>query len=130
VDFRMDLSQPLPRVSGDMELLGQAVVNLLLNAVQFSSEGGSVTVRTRTRDQDVVVEIQDHGPGIPKETLGSLFKPFFTTRHSGTGLGLPITRGIAEGHRGRIEVESAPGEGSTFALVLPIDEGQAKGGEV
>jgi signal transduction histidine kinase len=127
VALRVDIEDTLPMVNGDGELLGQAVVNLLINAIQFSEDGSSVDVATGLRDGEVVIRVQDRGPGITSEDLGSVFKPFFTTRHSGTGLGLPITRGIAEGHQGRIEVESSPGEGSTFTLVLPVEGGPTEG---
>lgn len=117
LDIRMSGASPLVRA--DRELLVQAVVNLTMNAIQFSQPGSTVVVETMDRGKEVEVTVTDFGRGIEPEVLGSLFKPFFTTRHAGTGLGLSITRGIAERHGGRIDVESTPGEGSRFAIVLP-----------
>jgi signal transduction histidine kinase len=128
VDLRVEVADTLPTVYGDAELLGQAAVNLLINAIQFSEEGSSVVVATSRGRGEVAISVLDNGPGIPPDVLGSLFKPFFTTRHSGTGLGLSITRGIAEGHGGRIEVDSSPGEGSSFRLVLPLKKEETDGG--
>ena len=110
----------LPALAADAEMLGQAVVNLLLNAVEFSPSGESVRVVTEGDAREVRISVSDRGPGIAQEVLSQLFKPFFTTRHTGTGLGLPITRGIVERHGGRITVESQPGRGTEFTLHLPV----------
>jgi signal transduction histidine kinase len=125
VDFESVV--PLPPVMADPELMGQAVVNLLLNAIQFSEEGGHVGAITGRRGSDIFIEIRDTGPGIQAAVLDEIFKPFFTTRHSGTGLGLSITRGIVERHGGRIEVETAPGRGSAFVLLIPLGTGEEEG---
>lgn len=116
------LDPELPEIPADAELLGQALVNLLLNAVAFSPKGGAVEVTTRRGPENVTISVQDRGAGIEEDLMDQLFKPFFTTRHSGTGLGLPITRGIVERHGGRVTVESRPGEGALFTLVIPIEE--------
>jgi len=115
------LGEHLPQVSVDAELIQQAVVNLLMNAVQISPEGGAVDVRTGMIGERIFVAVDDRGPGLGPEQLDQIFKPFYTTRHSGSGLGLPITRGIVEQHGGTVEVDSVPGEGSRFTLVLPVD---------
>ncbi len=114
------LDPELPLIPADAELLGQAIVNLLLNAVEFSPADGEVRVTTRLGPEEVIISVQDRGAGIPHDVKDQLFKPFFTTRHAGTGLGLPITRGIVERHGGRITVDSRPGEGALFTLVIPI----------
>lgn len=103
----------------DGELLRRALVNLMMNAVQATGEAGEVVVETRETPDEVVFRVSDTGRGIPPDDLDDVFKPFYTTRHSGTGLGLPITREIVERHGGEMEVESSLGEGTTFTLRIP-----------
>lgn len=111
----------LPLFSGDPEKLRQAFMNILLNAIQASPSGAKVGVTTRENRERGCIEIavSDRGPGIPAEAVGQIFEPFFTTKGNGTGLGLPITKKIIEGHGGSIEVASAPGQGATFLVRLP-----------
>lgn len=135
------------RVRGDEDLLKQVFHNLMLNAVQAMTDGGRLTVFTRTRTvtnpkllerfgavseddeaedealEIVEVHIQDTGPGIPKETLNQVFDPFFTTKSRGTGLGLAIVHNIVESHQGVIDVESRQGEGTEFILMFPLVRG-------
>jgi signal transduction histidine kinase len=124
----MDIPPGFPKIVADPERLRQVLTNLTTNAVKYSPEGGSITVRCRERgSQHVVIEVIDHGMGIPTEQIGRLFQKFErvnTDKHmaiSGTGLGLYICRLIVEGHGGQIWVESEIGRGSTFGLVLPLD---------
>jgi len=121
------LAEAVPEVGADAELLRQAVVNLLINALQFSGDGSVVEAETRSLGSEVMVAVTDQGPGLDPAAMEQIFKPFYTTRHSGTGLGLPITRGIVERHGGRVEVQSAPGQGSCFTLVLPVGREQEAG---
>lgn len=111
----------LPELWVDAELVGQALVNLMVNAVQATPAGGRVTVSTRREGEEVRFRVRDTGKGIDPAALEEIFKPFFTTRHSGTGLGLSISREIVERHGGRIEAESRVGEGATFTLSVPVD---------
>ena len=119
----------------DAGQIEQALTNLVINAVHASASGGSIAVRvTRERALPpadvggpegtfVVVRVVDHGSGITAESLPHVFEPFFTTKDvgAGTGLGLSVTHGIAQDHGGWIHVESATGQGSTFALFLPLE---------
>ncbi len=116
----LELARDLPSLEADDELLRQAIVNLVMNAVQFSRPGDQVRIVTARRGSAITIAIVDHGPGMDDEVVAQLFKPFFTTRHSGTGLGLSITRGIVEGHGGRMEVDTVPEAGSTFTVVIPL----------
>jgi two-component system, NtrC family, sensor kinase len=102
--------------------INQVLYNLLLNAVQASSPSGRVWLRTQARPDDVTIEVQDEGCGIEPAHLPRIFEPFFTTRPigRGAGLGLAISYGIVKNHGGAIEVESKPGEGSLFRVVLPL----------
>jgi two-component system NtrC family sensor kinase len=100
---------------------------LLLNAVDAMEQGGKLDVRigrSRSRSDEVFVEVEDTGVGIPRDEQSKIFEPFYTTKPPGrgTGLGLSICYGIVEEHRGRIEVESTPGMGSVFRVYLPVSE--------
>ncbi|MGH7535953.1 MAG: TAXI family TRAP transporter solute-binding subunit [Gemmatimonadales bacterium] len=104
-----------------------ALLALMLNALDAMEQGGQLTVRTRRglgREGEILIEVEDTGIGIPRADQGKIFEPFFTTKPPGrgTGLGLSICYGIVEQHRGRIEVESAPGKGSLFRVVLPANQ--------
>jgi hypothetical protein len=131
----MDVPNSLPKIWADPDRLRQVVTNLVTNAVKYSPEGGSITVRCRERGpQHVVIAVIDHGLGIPPEQVPKLFQKFARIRSdehlkiSGTGLGLYICRLIVEGHGGQIWVESTPGKGSTFAMALPHDARTARPG--
>ncbi|HEX9291675.1 MAG TPA: ATP-binding protein, partial [Anaeromyxobacteraceae bacterium] len=115
-----DVPADLPPVPIDAHLLRQAIVNVVVNAVQAMPEGGTLTVRARVDGDAAVVELSDTGCGIPDEVRHRIFEPFFTTRPTGTGLGLAIVKRIVDGHHGRVEVRARPGgSGTTFALHLP-----------
>jgi len=121
--------QPDLTVDGDPVQLEQVLLNLLINARQaMIGRPGSITIKAARLDESAEVKIQiiDTGPGIPAALLPKIFQPFFTTKGTakkgetkGTGLGLAICRDIIEHHRGRIDVTSEPGKGTTFTLLLP-----------
>ena len=112
-------------LDADADRVVQVLTNLVANAIKFSPEGSTVWLRSRHHDGDVVVDVVDRGRGIPADQLDRVFERFRQVesgdaRHGhGSGLGLPIARGLAEQHGGRLEVTSVTGEGSTFTLVLP-----------
>lgn len=112
----------LPMVECLPSELNQVFMNLLLNAGQAIGDQGTIAVSTGRADGTVWIEVADSGSGIPPDTLQHIFDPFFTTKPvgTGTGLGLSISYGIVAKHGGRIEVDSAPGEGSRFRVVLPV----------
>jgi signal transduction histidine kinase len=97
----------------------QAVLNLLLNALEATSVGGRIEVHTEQSSAQTVVEVRDTGKGIPPEMLDRIFDPYFTMKDRGTGLGLAIVHRIVEEHGGCIEAESVEGEGSVFRIVVP-----------
>ena len=115
-------------LSADAAQIEDAVLNLIINAIEASEGDGQVRVSIRlaenTTDEEfqdeAVIEVSDNGRGINEEDLVRIFNPFFTKTEGGTGLGLPAVRRIARLHGGRIEVKSVPGEGSTFTLHLPL----------
>jgi signal transduction histidine kinase len=108
-------------VEGSANHLLQVLINILLNAKDASQAGSVVQIAIELRPGEAVLAIRDHGTGIRPEHLAKVFDPFFTTKDvdKGTGLGLAISHGIVERHRGRIEVETEFGEGTTFRIVLP-----------
>jgi signal transduction histidine kinase len=103
----------------DAELLERVFYNLILNAVQASPAGGAVTVKTRAAAGAVEVAVIDRGVGIDAQQRDSIFNPFFTTKPEGVGLGLAIVSKIVDEHGGKITVESEPGKGSVFHVLLP-----------
>lgn len=131
------LHPELPTVLGNRQQLEQVIVNLLLNA-RDAMEGladGEITVTSghiqrENHGEEVFVSVNDKGCGIDKRTMAKIFNPFFTTKETtkGTGLGLSVSLGIAESHGGRIMVQSEPGKGSTFTLIIPLvrEKGWAK----
>lgn len=131
VKFVQDLDPSLPPVSADGESLSQVFLNLIRNAIQAMPKKGSLTVRSRfvtdytfkkgqKRRQVIGIDIEDTGVGIEPKDLTNIFVPFFTTKASGTGLGLPICQKIVEDHEGHIEVASTKGIGTTVSVYLPV----------
>jgi signal transduction histidine kinase len=112
------VEEGLPEFSLDRNLIGQALSNLILNALQASRCDGRVEVRAGRENGKLLLEVQDWGEGMDEETLRRVFNPFFTTRESGTGLGLSIAHRIVESHGGSIDVRSRPGEGATFRILV------------
>ncbi len=112
--------EELPPVDHDSRQIHQVLLNLLLNAIQAIEGPGWVRVEVGRRDGAAEVRVADNGRGIAPENLGNIFRPFFTTKGDGTGLGLSLARRIVEDHGGAIEVSSRPGHGSEFTVVLPL----------
>jgi two-component system phosphate regulon sensor histidine kinase PhoR len=133
VRLALDVPPTVPAVRGEEERLGQVLVNLLHNAVKFSPNGGTVTVRITIEGDEVITAVEDHGIGIPRASLARVFERFYkvdrarTRSGGGTGLGLSIARHVVEQHGGRIWVDSREGRGSTFSVALPV--GVAREGE-
>jgi signal transduction histidine kinase len=105
------------RLDGD--LFKQALLNLLLNAQQAMPEGGELTVQATAQPDAVCLVLIDTGKGMTAEVAAKAFKPFFSTKKGGTGLGLPTTKKIVEAHGGRIELQSEPGRGTKVTIHLP-----------
>lgn len=107
-------------ITHDPALIEQVVVNLLLNGIQAISGEGTIDVSLERRDGFALIRVRDSGRGMSPEIVPNIFKPFYTTRRDGTGLGLSLAKNIINAHEGRIEVVSTPGRGSTFSVFLPL----------
>jgi two-component system phosphate regulon sensor histidine kinase PhoR len=123
---------PVPRIEADAEGLEKLCLNLLDNAVKYNRPGGRVEVRLARRGDELVVEVEDTGRGIPEASLPRLFERFYrvdrgrSRDEGGTGLGLAIVKHAAQRHGGSVEVESRLGEGSTFRVRLPLAGGSGE----
>lgn len=124
VEIVEQYTESVAQVEGDADQLRQVFTNLVLNAVQAMQTGGVLTVATRPLGAEggCEVKVADTGVGIALENLRQVFNPFYTTKANGTGLGLSVSYGIIREHGGRIDVESVPGGGSTFTVVLPCSQ--------
>lgn len=124
VPLTVVVEEGLPMVPGHYDALARALTNVVLNAVDACRQGGSVTVRVARAGRDageaVEVEVADTGCGIPREQLARIWEPYVTYKAGGTGLGLAIVRQTIQAHRGSVEAESAPGEGTRIRFVLPV----------
>jgi signal transduction histidine kinase len=122
IDFAPD--PDLPEVDHDSDQIHQVLLNLLLNSVQAIPDSGlvRVTVFAHNDNQEALITVADTGRGIPADVLPNIFRPFFTTKGNGTGLGLSLARRIVEEHHGRIEVESSSAKGTTFTVTLPTHQ--------
>lgn len=115
-------SQTLGLVPVDRELMEQVFLNLLTNAAQASTANSDITVTTAESNGYAEISVRDQGCGIPDESIESIFNPFFTSKQEGTGLGLAIVAKIVDGHGGKMKVESETGKGSTFHVLLPLQQ--------
>jgi signal transduction histidine kinase len=106
-------------VRADREMIQQALVNLLLNAIDTMPDGGTLTVTSAASEQGLELEVGDTGPGLPEDTRRHVFEPFFTTKSGGTGLGLAVVHRIVEAHGGYVTAVNCPEGGAAFTLSLP-----------
>lgn len=132
VELVLDLSEDVPPIALDPDAIHQIVVNLVRNAIDASPANGSVVIRSRYEPDpaSLVLEVQDHGPGIPRERRERIFEPFFSTKgQRGTGLGLVVARKLAERHGGSLTLEDGEGPGAVFRVVIPADRATADDSE-
>jgi signal transduction histidine kinase len=120
IEVALHKDPSLPEVEHDSDQIHQVLLNLLLNAQQAIDQNGRIAVTVERKGQDAVIEVVDNGRGIAPDHLPNIFRPFYTTKGDGTGLGLSLARRIVEDHQGRIDVTSTVGKGTTFAVVLPL----------
>lgn len=127
VSVKIVRNRQLPEIQGDPEQLKEVLVNLVINACEAMEHGGLIVIQeeegmTGLSERAAVICVEDKGPGIPETVLKKIFQPFFTTKEEGTGLGLSIASRIIEEHRGRLDVMSREGKGTSFIITLPASE--------
>ncbi|MDR0513269.1 MAG: PAS domain-containing sensor histidine kinase [Treponema sp.] len=122
VNCTLNLMQDVPLVNFDERLMKQAILNLIKNAIAAMSNGGTLIITTEAAERDLIISIADSGSGITAENISKIFEPYFTTKDSGSGLGLTVVFKIVREHSGEITVRSKEGEGSVFIITLPIPQ--------
>ncbi len=128
IDVKVYVPADLPPVLLHRDMFKQALLNLLLNAEQAMPQGGALTIQAMREEGMVCLSLIDTGQGMAPDVAAHVFEPFYSTKPSGSGLGLPTTRKIIEAHKGRIDVQSEPGRGTKFSVRLPIiNRGQESG---
>ena len=115
-----EIPADLPRLQGVPDQLSQALLNLVMNAIDATEKGGTILIRAAAHLEGIVLEVQDDGPPIPPEQVGRLFQPYFTTKPEGTGLVLFITRKLIADHGGWVNFEQIPGKPKVFRIHLPV----------
>ena len=120
------VGEPLPTITADHVRLTQALMNLVINAMQAVSRKGHIEVTVVANNEAVQLTVHDNGPGIPAEKLAAIFDPYFTTKPEGSGLGLWIAQQIVTAHTGSLKAQNAPGGGAVFTMILPL-KGTADG---
>ncbi|MBI2173977.1 MAG: GAF domain-containing protein [Candidatus Omnitrophica bacterium] len=122
----VEIPANLPKVRGNQNQIQEVLLNLILNACQAMGEaGGTLDISALAQDEMVELRVTDTGPGISSNNLAKIFDPFYTTKHTGTGLGLFVTQRIIAAHKGSLEVKSVEGQGATFIIRLPVDREEA-----
>lgn len=120
ITFREQIAEDLPLLKCDAEQLRQVILNLVLNAVQAMPQGGRVTVGAQVEGEWLKIRVRDQGSGIPAEAVDAIYDPFFTTKPTGTGLGLPIAYQVVEQHGGEILLEENSEQGACFTISVPV----------
>jgi signal transduction histidine kinase len=123
IAIKVYIPADLPAVELDRDLFRQALLNLMLNAEQAMPQGGEITIQAVQEADRVCLSLIDTGKGMTPEVLGRIFKPFFSTKPGGTGLGLPTTRKIIRAHGGTLDAQSEVGRGTKFTIRLPVAKG-------
>ena len=122
IEVGLELQEDLPKINLDEKYLKQAILNLIKNSISAMPEGGILTLRSRRKNDQIEVTVEDNGEGIPEDILGKIFEPYFTTKDFGSGLGLTVVYKIVKEHLGEITVDSREGSGTSFTLSFPIPQ--------
>jgi signal transduction histidine kinase len=131
VNVSQDLDPDISPIEGAENQLKQVFYNVIINAREAMPQGGNLRISTRQEDRYIRIDICDTGTGIGSKNLGHIFEPFFTTKPEvkGVGLGLSVSYGIIQKHRGTIDVRSELGQGTIFTILLPCDSERQNGSE-
>jgi signal transduction histidine kinase len=121
IPIKKELDPKIPQINADFQMLHMVIKNLITNATDAVNGKGHIWVKSSWVDSKVLIEIKDDGCGISNENIKTIFRPFFSMKRQGHGLGLAMVRKAVILHKGKIYVESKQGEGSTFSIVLPGD---------
>jgi PAS domain S-box-containing protein len=122
----LKLDKKIPDIDFDERYMKQALLNLIKNAIAAMPEGGTLTVKTGGTDTEIQIGVYDTGIGIPEDNLPKIFEPYFTTKDTGSGLGLTLVFKIIKEHRGEVIVKSRKGEGSCFIITLPVPQKETR----
>ena len=122
----MELSENMPLIDFDERFMKQALLNLIKNAIAAMGNGGTLTITTGFNDTEIQISVKDTGVGISEENLPKIFEPYFTTKPTGTGLGLTLVFKIIREHQGDLNVKSREGEGADFIITLPIPQRETR----
>jgi len=120
ISIKMDVPQMEQETLVDPQLFKSALLNILINAMEASIPSGIISISADDTDGRCMIRVVDHGEGIPKEELDKVFDPYFTTKSTGTGLGLSLTKTIIEKHHGDIIIDSSVGEGTVVTITIPV----------
>jgi signal transduction histidine kinase len=120
--LRKEAPENLPEVSADPDMLYQAFLNILINAVQAMPDGGEIRIALNSASDQVTIFFDDQGHGVSEDIAEKIWDPFVTTKETGTGLGLSIVKKIIESHCGKIRIENLPGGGARVAIELPVKQ--------
>ncbi|MDR2150178.1 MAG: PAS domain-containing protein [Spirochaetaceae bacterium] len=126
IEFRLMLEDTLADIEFDDRYIKQALLNLIKNAIAAMPQGGLLTITTQMHDTEVILTVSDTGIGIPEENMAKIFEPYFTTKTTGSGIGLTLVYKIIREHNGEIMVKSQLGEGSSFIITLPVPQKDCK----
>ncbi|MBW1989966.1 MAG: PAS domain-containing protein [Deltaproteobacteria bacterium] len=128
VEVEFSADPGLPEVSLDPDRMAQCLLNLYLNAIEAMREGGTLSVSARARGGEFFLSVSDTGRGMDAAAMKKIFDPYYTTKPTGTGLGLAVVHKIVESHGGKITVQSEPGQGAAFTVILPVEGGEPHAG--
>ena len=124
IEIKTSIDEHMPLLLIDPDRITQALINLYINAIQAMPDGGQLSVHSQEKEGGVELNVSDTGAGMNEANKNKIFDPYFTTKNTGTGLGLAVVQKIVEAHGGTIEVESKEGEGTHFTIFLPNDSGE------
>jgi PAS domain S-box-containing protein len=126
IECILDLDEKIPVTEFDERFMKQAFLNLIKNAIAAMNEGGVLTIKTEGTDAEIQISVSDTGTGIPEENLSKIFEPYFTTKETGSGLGLTLVFKIIKEHKGEVTVKSRKGAGSCFMITLPVPQKETR----
>ncbi|SES92978.1 two-component system sensor histidine kinase NtrB [Anaerobranca gottschalkii] len=120
INLNLQITNDLPSITGDKTQFRQVFLNIIQNAIEAMTNGGTLTIKCYVNNQQIYTIIEDTGSGIPTNIKNKIFQPFFTTKYGGTGLGLSVVKQIVEQYKGQIFVKSHKNKGTSFTIILPI----------